>query len=95
VNDLIAPIVRRAILDLLEDIGGEQNEEVLAILLNGLGHRVARRDVELCLAFLDNAKLVSSEVLGPYVVASILPDGRDVAAGRLQIDGISRHKTGI
>jgi hypothetical protein len=95
VNDLIAPVVRRAILDLLEDIGGEQNDEVLAILLNDLGHRVARRDVESCLKFLTAAKLVKLDVVGPYVVAEILPDGRDVATGKLQIEGISRHKTGV
>lgn len=94
-NSLIAPVVRRAILDLLDDIGGEQNDDVLAILLNGLGHRVARRDVEDCLVFLATEKLVTLEKLGPYAVSSILPDGRDVAAGRLKIDGISQHKTGV
>jgi hypothetical protein len=96
VNELIAPLVRRAILDLLEDIGGEQNDEVLAILLNGLGHRVARRDVAECLVWLSAVReLVKLEELGPYFVASILPDGRDVASGRLSIDGVSRHKTGV
>jgi hypothetical protein len=95
VNPLIAPVVRRAILDLLEDIGGEQNDDVLAILLNGLGHRVARRDVVECLGFLVEAGLIDCDLLGPYHVASILPDGRDVAAGRLKIDGISHHKTGV
>lgn len=94
-NTLIAPVVRRAILDLLEDIGGEQNDDVLAILLNGIGHRVARRDVAEQLAWLAGIHtLVTTEQLGPYLVTSILPDGRDVAAGRLAIEGISRHKTG-
>jgi hypothetical protein len=95
VNSLIAPLVRRAILDLLEDVGGEQNDEVLALLLNGLGHRVARRDVADQISWMAaNHKLVSFEELGPYIVTRILADGRDVATGRLVIEGISRHKTG-
>lgn len=94
-NPLVAPVVRRAILDLLDDIGGEQNDEVLALMLNQLGHRVARRDVAHCLTFLQEAGMVKAEELGPYIVCSILPDGRDAAAGRLKIDGISHHKTGV
>lgn len=88
------PVVRRAILDLLEDIGGEHNDDQLTMLLVQIGHRVARRDIRAELEWLAAARLVKAEDLGPYLVASVLPDGRDVAAGRLTIDGISRHKTG-
>lgn len=96
---VILPVVRRAMLDLLEEIGGEHNDDSLALLLNQLGHRVARRDIAEQLRWLASGEhgcaLVTAEDLGPYVVASILPDGRDVAAGRLTVQGISRHKTGV
>jgi hypothetical protein len=92
---VILPVVRRAIVDLLFDIGGEQNDDVLTQLLNQLGHRVARRDVAEQLAWLaDEARLIRLEDLGPYNVARILADGRDVAEGRLLVDGIYRFKTG-
>lgn len=91
---IILPIVRRAILDLLEEIGGEHNDDVLTMQLVAIGHRVARRDIAEQLLWLGDQGLVHAERLGPYVAARILPDGRDVAAGRLSIDGISRHKTG-
>lgn len=92
---IILPVIRRAILDLLNDIGGEHNDDVLTQLLVQLGHRVARRDVAEQLAWLaDEAQLIRVEDLGPYKVARILADGRDAAEGRLLVDGVSRFKTG-
>lgn len=90
----IAPLIRRAILDLLNDIGGEQNDDVLSMLLAQLGHRIARRDVADQLRWLAEQKLIASEELGPFVVARILADGRDIAEGRLVVEGVWRHKTG-
>lgn len=96
---VILPLIRRAILDLLNDAGGEHNDDVLTMLLVQLGHRVARRDVKEQLRWLatgagDDCQLVSLETLGPYCVARILPDGRDVAEGRLIVEGVWKHKTG-
>ena len=91
---VILPVVRRALLDLMNDVGGEHNEDTLAMLLNGLGHRVARRDVREQLAWLGEQRLVHVEELGPYLVSRILADGRDAAEGRLTLDGVSRFKTG-
>ncbi|HEX8224502.1 MAG TPA: hypothetical protein VF605_11860 [Allosphingosinicella sp.] len=96
---LLLPFIRRAILDLLNDAGGEHNDEVLAMLLVQLGHRIARRDVREQLRWLataggDDCQLVALETLDPYLVARIRPDGRDVADGRLLVDGIWKHKTG-
>ena len=94
---VILPVIRRAILDLLTDIGGEHNDDTLSMLLVQLGHRVARRDVADQLRWLADdgeAPLVKVELLGPYLVARALPDGRDVAEGRLIVEGVSRHKTG-
>lgn len=94
INDITAPILRRAILDFLEDVGGEHNDDVLALQLNALAHRVARREVRVLLQWLGEQGLVTLEELGPYLVAEITPDGRDVAAGTLRIEGVSRHRTG-
>lgn len=91
---IIQPIVRRAILDLLADTGGQQNDDVIARLLVSLGHRVARRDVAAELRWLAAENLVELEEVGPFVVAEILPDGIDVSSGNLRIDGIHRHRTG-
>jgi hypothetical protein len=63
-SPVIAPLVRRAILDLMADVGGEQNHSVLTLLLNDLGHRVAERDVRAELLWLADAKLIVIEELG-------------------------------
>jgi hypothetical protein len=90
----IIPLVRRAVLDLLCDIGGEHNHAEITILLNELGHRLAHRDVIDQLAWLTNENLIQSECLGDFVTARILTDGRDVADGRLTVEGVSIYKTG-
>ena len=91
---VLQPLIRRAILDLIEDTGGELNDEVITILLNELGHRIARRDVRVEIAWLrDNALLIPSN-LGPFIVCRSTSDGRDVANGLLRYEGVSRHKTG-
>ena len=90
----IRPLIRRAIIDLLAEIGGEHNDHHLATLLAEVGHRVARRDVAEELRWLAQQKLIRVEAVDPYVVAEILPDGEDVAASRLIVEGIYRHKTG-
>ena len=93
-NDLVAPVVRRAILDFLTDVGGEMNHDVLTMLLAQRGHRVARRDVLSALDFLAEQNLIAIERLEQYTVARVLEDGRDVAEGRLQVAGVHRFKTG-
>lgn len=99
-NDIKSPVIRRAILDLLYEIGGELNDDEIVSLLVGLGHRrVVRRDVVEQLSWLadeaqSGGKLIVTELVGPFVVARILPEGREVAEGRLQLDGILRFKTG-
>ncbi|KPF75851.1 hypothetical protein IP68_04760 [Blastomonas sp. AAP25] len=90
----IRPLVRRAIIDLLAEIGGEHNDHHLATLLAEVGHRVARRDVAEELRWLAQQRLIRVEAVDPYVLAEILPDGEDVAASRLIVEGIYRHKTG-
>lgn len=90
----IRPLVRRAIIDLLAEIGGEHNDHHLATLLAEVGHRVARRDVAEELRWLANEGFVRIEDVPPYLLAEIQPDGEDVAASRLIVNGIYRHRTG-
>ncbi|WP_289145064.1 hypothetical protein [uncultured Sphingobium sp.] len=92
----ILPLVRRAILDLINDVGGEENDDVLTIMLTGLGHRFPRPAVAEQMRWLADHEMRLLEVTdcGPYTVAAILPNGREVAEGRLKLDGIWRHKTG-
>lgn len=90
----ILPLVRRAIVDLLADVGGEHNDDVLAVLLQRLGHPLARRDVREQLLWLGEQGLATIEQLGPYVVARATADARDLAAGRLSVTGVDRHKSG-
>lgn len=90
----IVPLVRRAILDVLHDVGGEQNDDYLQIFLTSLGHRVSRRGINEQLVWLSDRNLVACEDFGPLVTVRILADGRDVATGRLVMDGVWRHKTG-
>ena len=91
---VLEPIIRRAVLDLVEDTGGEINDEMITILLNELGHRVARSDVRLVMAWCDGYGLLKTEKLGPYIVARSTSEGRDVANGLQRVEGVSRHKTG-
>jgi hypothetical protein len=93
-NQLIAPVVRRAILDLLSDIGGEHTANELALLLNELGHRLAVRDVVEQVNWLSGKSLLIAQEFEQFTVARILTDGRDVADGRYIVEGVSKFKTG-
>lgn len=90
----ILPVVRRAILDLVNDIGGEHNDDTLARLLTELGHRVARRDIADQLEWLGDQGLLIVGEVGAFRTARISSDGTDLAEGRLTVDGVHRHKTG-
>lgn len=93
-NALLQPIVRRAIVEMLAAVGGEHNDEILAMMLIGLGHRIARRDVRAEIEWLAAKRLVAAEAIGPYLVARALPDGIDVAEGRLVHEGVHKHRLG-
>lgn len=94
IPDGLKPLIRRAILDLLYDVGGEQNDDYIEILLSGLGHRVARVDIVPELLWMAELGLIEVEKEGPYYIARILANGRAIAEGKLKIDGIRPHKTG-
>ena len=89
--DALNSVIRRAILDFMCEIGGEQSDDTLTLLLKQSGHPVARRTIVEQLRWLANAGLVSIEEVEPFVLAQILPDGEDVANGHLLYDGVHRH----
>lgn len=91
---VVQPVVRRAILDFIDAVGGEMSDDTLTMQLVAIGHRLARRDVAEQMRWLGNAGLIEIEELSPYLIARILPDGEDAAAGRLRIEGLGRHRTG-
>ena len=93
-NPVMEPVVRRAIIDLLFDVGGEQTDQELTMVLVSLSHRVTRREVAGCLTWLAEQKLIQIEPLGNFLVARILEDGRELSEGRLRVDGVSRFRTG-
>lgn len=94
ISPRVVALVRRAILDLIEDTGGELNDEVLTILLNELGHRVARIDVRAEIDWLAREELLIADELETFKVVRSTANGRDVANGLLRYEGVSRHKTG-
>lgn len=91
---VLQPIIRRAILDLVEDTGGELNDEMITLLLNELGHRVARSDVADEMRWLGEAALLRLIEKPAFIEARSTANGRDVAKGLLRHEGVSRHKTG-
>lgn len=94
IHEKVAPVVRRAILDLLLDVGGEVDDDTVTILLNEIGHRVGRSDVAAELRWLADKGLLKLQELAVMLVVSSTSDGRDAAAGRMRFEGVSRHKTG-
>lgn len=94
IHPAIRPIIRRAILDLLLDVGGEINDDTVTILLNEIGHRVGGPDVVTELRWLAERDLLKLQDLGALIVVSSTSAGRAAAAGTMRFDGVSRHKTG-
>jgi hypothetical protein len=94
IHPAIAPVIRRAILDLVDDVGGEINDDQVTILLNELGHRVGGPDVVTELRWLADRGLVKLQDYPALVVVSSTSAGRAAAAGTMRFEGVSRHKTG-
>lgn len=94
IHEAIQPLVRRAILDLVLDVGGEVNDDDVTILLNELGHRVGGPDVVIELRWLAEHDLLKIKEYPAYVVVASTKLGNAVAAGTMRVDGVHRHKTG-
>lgn len=92
---VICALIRRAILTVLHEFGGEHNHSEIAAVMNELGHRVSRRDIVDHLKFLAEADLVAIEPLEMFTVATITGDGVDLVEGKLTVEGVSRFKAGL
>lgn len=91
---VFAERVRRGILDVLHEIGGEHSHAEIAAIMNEIGHRVSRRDVIAHIDFLSQAGLVTAEKLDLFTVATLTADGVDAAEGTLRVEGVARFKAG-
>lgn len=100
---MIRPLIvqemhRRAILDLLNEIGGEHNDAIIHMWMSAhRKHPISRREIVQQLDWLAERGLVDLQPVGEGVltrVARITADGRDVSDGHLDEDGVYRHKTG-
>lgn len=94
IHAALQPVIRRAILDLIDDVGGEINDDTVTILLNELGHRVGRPDVVIELRWLAEHELLKLQDYPALVVVASTVAGRAAAAGTMIFEGVSRHKTG-
>jgi predicted Zn-dependent protease with MMP-like domain len=94
IHAAIQPIIRRAILDLVADVGGEVNDDTVTVLLNELGHRVGGPDVVTELRWLAERDLLKLQDYPALVVVSSTSAGRAAAAGTMIFEGVYRHKTG-
>jgi hypothetical protein len=82
---------RLVLLRLLADLPGRKgNSSVLATLLDHWGHSVSRDYVKGQLAWLTEQGLVTTEVMGPVLLATITERGIDAADDRVRVPGVSR-----
>jgi hypothetical protein len=82
---------RLVLLRLLADLPGRKgNSSVLATLLDHWGHSVSRDYVKGQLAWLAEQGLVTTEDMGPVILASISERGIEVTEDRVRVPGISR-----
>lgn len=89
-SELVKEDRRLVILRVLEKApGGRANHIVLAAALRPLGHDVSLERIQRDLEWLGSQHLVRVEDLESMVtVATILPHGIDVAAGRERVPGV-------
>ncbi len=82
---------RRYILDILDrSQPSKLNHRSVAVILEQYGLRPADEELRRDLQWLYQTGLVELEHLDNLVLTALTERGRDVSAGRLRIDGISR-----
>jgi DNA-binding transcriptional ArsR family regulator len=91
-RDLLEEDRRLVILRSLVDVGGEANESILNDCLDAYGHRVSRDQVRAQLAWLQEQGVVTIEMVGSYMVATLTGRGQDVAEGRCVVPGIKKPR---
>ena len=91
-GDLHAADLRLAILQVLNEDTGEQNDLILATWLERIGHTPATQHLRDELAWLAEQRCIKLAPLGSSgaVKASLTTKGADVARGRETVPGILR-----
>ena len=83
---------RLVILRSLLDIGGAANESILNDCLDAYGHRVSRDQVRTHITWLAEQGLVTINMVGSCMVASLTGRGQDVAEGRTTVPGVKKPR---
>ena len=91
-GDLHAADLRLAILQVLHEDTGEQNDLILATWLERIGHTPGTQQLRDELAWLAEERCLKLAALGSSgaVKASLTTKGADVARGRVTVPGVLR-----
>ena len=91
-RDLLDEDRRLVMLRSLVEIGGDANESILQGCLDGYGHRVSRDQVRTHITWLAEQGLVTINMVGSCMVASLTGRGQDVAEGRTTVPGVKKPR---
>ena len=81
---------RRMIVDLLDmDAPHAINTDILRAVLKEMGERASCEETEGCAEWLAGAGLVEFTRKDPIMVVRITGRGRELAAGRIEVDGVA------
>ncbi len=90
-SDIITADIRLAILrGLSEDLDYSLNEAILQRMLSALGHGISADRLRSELAWLEEQRLVTTEIESGILVARLTTRGEDVAQGRARVPGVAR-----
>lgn len=82
---------RLVILRVLADLPGyKANSTVLTVALDSFGHNVSRDYVRGQLAWLAEQGLITTEDMGPVLLATLTERGADVSRGAVVVPGVAR-----
>lgn len=82
--------LRIAILQAIDEAGGETNTRILGSELPGVGHRVSADRLRTEIAWLAEQGAMTLAEAGSMFVVTLTERGADLAAGRATIPGIRR-----
>lgn len=89
-RDSVTEDLRLAILQIIDEAGGETNSRILATELPHAGHRISADRLRTELAWLAEQDAVTLAESGSMHVVTLTERGADLAAGRATIPGIRR-----
>lgn len=82
---------RLVLLRILADLPAyKANSSVLTVALDSFGHTVSRDYVRGQIAWLEEQGLVTSDDMGPVLLATLTERGLDAARGAVIVPGVAR-----